>query len=644
MPPLLSDAADSRMSRDRNQNASEHTPADKSAHVALWLLGLFAIAILIRFSNLAAKPAWMDEVATTLFSLGNSSGMIPLNEVISLEQILRPLQITPGASVHNVVTHLLIEDNHPPTYFVLAYGWMALFHWLTGQSEGYASLWAARALPAFLGALAVPAIYVLAWFSFHDGKACQKNRDFQQSRLIALLCALLMAISPFGIFMAQEARHYSLAILAVIASLSCFVLAVKALQQRRPPAWSLVLAWIVINTLGLTIHFFCGLTLLAEGLTILVMLIQQSLNQPSLGDRPIWRTAAWIRLYVVVAGTLAGALLWLPILINFYGSPQTSFLRAGTQSWQFWINPIVQSLASWLYAVLSPVTRGYGWLAVSIIVISCIVLLGGYAPWLLATLQRSLRFQLRQPTLRTGIQAMGGFFIMANGLFLIICYSLGFDITRGHRYSFVFFPSILILVGVGLAPFWQVPEQEFSRVKLPLMKKYMSGKAFVATVIGISFFGTQMMVHNLSNLKFYSADRLVNLIQETSTLPVVVGTSTQITTQPSVIGIELMSVAWEIQRNFNPSGAKPYTAGPNNPAQRWVSSPRFIIVEDNESKGIEADARLVQSIHTLPRPFDLWLLNMSPDLTQEGCKMPTGGGANKGSFSYVHYQCEAKKA
>lgn len=635
MPPLLSDAADSRISRDRHHNSSgRHHPSDESAHVALWLLGLFAVAFIIRFTNLAAKPAWMDEVATTIFSLGNYSRMIPLNEVISLEQVLRPLQITPGASANDVITHLLIEDNHPPTYFVLAHGWMALFHRLTGQPEGYASLWAERALPAFLGALAVPATYLLAWFSFRDSEA------FQGNRLIALLCALLMAISPFGIFMAQEARHYSLAILAVIASLSCFVLAVKAIQQRRPPAWRIVLTWIVVNTLGLTIHFFCGLTLLAEGLTVLVMLIQQSLIQPSLIQRPIWRTAAWIRIYIAAAGTLAGALLWLPILMNFYGSPQTSFLKAGTKSWQFWINPIVQSLASWLYAVLSPVTRGYGAIAVTIIVASCLLLLGGYAPWLLATLQRSLRFQLSQPALQTGIQAMGGFFIMANGLFLIICYGLGFDITRGHRYSFVFFPSVLILVGVGLAPFWQFSEGPFSRVKLPLIKKYISGKAFVATVIGISFLGTQMMVHNLSNLKFYSADRLVNLIQETSTLPVVIGTNTEITAQPSVIGIEIMSVAWEIQRNFNPNGAKPYSKGPNRAEQRWVSPPRFIIAEDNESKGIEADVQLVQSISTLPRPFDLWLLNMSPNLTQEGCEMPTGGGANKGSFSYVHYQCD----
>ncbi len=629
MPPIFSDAVDSRLSRDRPSSVGV------SGRVALWLLGLFAIALLIRFTNLAAKPAWMDEVATTLFSLGNYSRLIPLNEIISLDQVLRPLQITPGASASDVVTHLLIEDNHPPTYFVLAHWWMALFQGITGRPEGVASLWAARALPAFFGALAVPATYFLAWVSFRD-------------RLTSLLCALLMAVSPFGIFMAQEARHYSLAILAVIASLSCFVLAIKALQQRTPPSWGVVITWIVVNTLGLTIHFFCGLTLLAEGLTLLVMLIQQSRTQSKTQgrtqqNRPAWRTATWSRVYVAAAGTLAGALLWLPILVNFYGSPQTSFLKSGAKSWQFWINPIVQSLASWLYAVLSPVTRGYGTLAVIVIVTSCILLLGIYAPWLLAALQRALKFQLRQPPLRTGIQAMGGFFIMANGLFLIICYSLGFDITRGHRYSFVFFPSILMLLGVGLAPFWQGSAGEssnFNRVKLPFIQKTISGKAFVATVIGISFIGTQIIVNNFSNLKFYSADRLVNLIQATSTLPVVVGTDTKITEQPSVIGIEIMSVAWEIQRNFNPDGSKPYSGGPGSTEQQWVSSPQFIIAENNESKGIKAEIQLAQKISTLPRPFDLWLLNMSPDLTAEGCVMPTGGGANKGSFNYVHYQCD----
>ncbi|MGI8933884.1 MAG: glycosyltransferase family 39 protein [Phormidesmis sp.] len=603
---------------------------DKSGRLALWLLLWFAIALAIRLTHLAAKPAWMDEVATTLFSLGNASRMIPLNQVISLEQILRPLQITPGATAGDVILHLLAEDNHPPTYFVLAHWWMSLF---PGE-QGYASLWAERALPAIFGALAVPATYLLGWLSF-------------RSRSVGLICAALMAVSPFSVFLSQEARHYSLAILAVIASLCCFVVAVQALQQRRALNWRTVLIWVMINVLGLTIHYFCGLTLIAEGLTLLVMLIRQCWVGPQRRrfDLKEGLRSPWLRIYSAAAGTLAGALLWLPILLNFYGSPQTSFLKPGSKDWQYWINPIVQSLAGWLYAVLSPVTRGYSWQAVVVIVVSCVVLLV-YAIWLVATLKNTLKFQLTQPQFRPGMQAMGGFFIMANVLFLLICYGLDFDITRGHRYSFVFFPSILILVGIGLAPLWSSPQtpatqlsdyqtdtdnRRFSQVKLPFGKRTISGRAFVALVIGVGFISSQIIVNNLSNLKFYQADRLIRLIQADSTLPVVMATQAVVTDQPSVIGIEIMSVAWEIERNFNP----------DNPDQRWEGPPRFVITENNVAKNIAPKAQLSLSLATVARPFDLWLLGFSPDMQDENCTMPTGKGGNKGSFGYVHYICRS---
>ncbi|CAN5669379.1 hypothetical protein BH23CYA1_BH23CYA1_04200 [soil metagenome] len=603
---------------------------DKSGRLALWLLLWFAIALAIRLTHLAAKPAWMDEVATTLFSLGNASRMIPLHQVISIEQILRPLQITPGATAGDVILNLLAEDNHPPTYFVLAHWWMSLF---PGE-QGYASLWAERALPAFFGALAVPATYLLGWLSF-------------RSRSVGLICAALMAVSPFSVFLSQEARHYSLAILAVIASLCCFVVAVQALQQRRALNWRTVLIWVMINVLGLTIHYFCGLTLIAEGLTLLVMLIRQCWVGPQRRrfDLKEGLRSPWLRIYSAAAGTLAGALLWLPILLNFYGSPQTSFLKPGSKDWQYWINPIVQSLAGWLYAVLSPVTRGYSWQAVVVIVVSCVVLLV-YAIWLVATLKNTLKFQLTQPQFRPGMQAMGGFFIMANVLFLLICYGLDFDITRGHRYSFVFFPSILILVGVGLAPLWSSPQapatqqsdpqintdnRRFSQVKLPFVKRTISGRAFVALVIGVGFIGSQVIVNNLSNLKFYQADRLIRLIQADSTLPVVMATQAVVTDQPSVIGIEIMSVAWEIERNFNP----------DNPDQRWDAPPQFVIAENNVAKGIDPKAQLSLSLATVARPFDLWLLGFSPDMQDENCTMPTGKGGNKGSFGYVHYICRS---
>lgn len=634
----VDDAAD-KDSAERAHQHINHSKLPNSASLnritpqrsLKWLFIWFVVGLVLRLTNLTLKAAWMDEVATTIFSLGNYSGLIPLNEILNLEQILRPLAVTPGTTVQDVVQNLLTEDNHPPTYFVLAHWWMKLFT----DAGGYASLWGERALSALFGALAIPATYLLAQFSFREanlGVNRDDNSEESETHTIALICAALMALSPFGIFMAQEARHYTLAILAAIASLCCFVLATKAIQQRKVPSWRVVLAWIVINTLGLTIHFFVGLTLIAEGMTLLWMLIQQCrINGGA------WYKNHWRRIYAAALGTLAGGLLWLPILLNFYGSPQTSFLKSEGKSWQFWINPIVQSIASWLYAVLSPVTGGYGTLAVIAIVVTCISLLFLYTPWLIKALNKGLRFQWKNPSLRLGIGAIGSFFVMANVLFLLICYGSGFDITRGHRYSFVFFPSVILLVGVGLAPFWQErTDQEridFNQVKLPFGQKTIRGRQFVAGVMAIALFGCLVIVNHYSNLKFYRPERFIALIQANSSHPVIIGAETFVTAQPSVVGIEIMSVAWEIERQSH----KPISGKTEQATGGWIGKPRFIIAETNPSKSYESETQLTEAITQLSMPFDLWLLSMNPDLSNVQCQREKGG--SKGSFAYTHYIC-----
>ena len=582
--------------------------------VALWLGIWFAVGLALRFTNLTLKAAWMDEVATTIFSLGNYSRLIPLNEVINLEQILRPLTVRPEATAQDVVSYLLIEDNHPPTYFVLAHWWMKLFP----SVNGYASLWGERSLSALFGALAIPATYLLAQFSFQD----TSKQNASNTRTLSMLCAALMAASPFGIFMAQEARHYTLAILAVIASLCCFVLAAKAIAQQKTPSWRIILSWIVINAIGLTTHFFVGLTLIAEGMTLLLMLIQQCRQ-----GKGVWMSAYWQRIYAAAFGTLAGGLLWLPILTNFYGSPQTSFLRSEGRSWQFWINPIVQSFASWLYAVLSPVTGGYGGLAVAMIVLSCLLLLFVYIPMLIAALRKGISSQRETRSLRLGITVMGGFFVMANLLFLFICYSSGFDITRGHRYSFVFFPSVILLVGVGIAPFWE-RRKGFESVELPLVSQSVEGRKFVIGVGAIALLGSLVIVNHYSNLKFYRPERFIDLMQSNSAHPVIIGAKTIVTEQPSVIGIEIMSVAWEIERQMFKDAKT---------ADRWVDTPRFVIAETNSQKGLDAEEELVRSLSSQTGPLDLWLLSMSPDLSDTQCQLAAQG--SKGSFGFTHYIC-----
>lgn len=168
------------------------------------LLVWIAIGARLRFSQLELKPIWTDEFATMVFSLGNSFHSVPLDRAIALDTLLQPLQPRINVGVANVIDRLLTESTHPPVYFVLAHWWLKMFP----LQEGLVSVWASRALAALLGVVSIPAIYGLGWLAF-------------RSRLVAQLAAATIAFSPYGVFLAQEARHYTLAILFVIASLSC---------------------------------------------------------------------------------------------------------------------------------------------------------------------------------------------------------------------------------------------------------------------------------------------------------------------------------------------------------------------------------------------------------------------------------------
>lgn len=608
-----------------------------STSVLGWLAFWFAIALLVRFTNLASKPAWMDEVSTVMFSLGNSSRFIPTDQVIDLNQILVGLRLRPEATAMDAANYLLQENNHPPAYFMIAHWWMQLFHALKGSADGYASLWAARALPAFFGALAVPATYILSWISFRDLRR-SSTQSPSQVRSIGLVGAALMAVSPYSVFLSQEARHYTLAILMVIASLVCFALAVKAVWSKSALApdesafsnslgWTTVIAWIVINTFSIAVHYFCGIAICAEGLLLLIMLVRQCRN--TVGR---WRQRPWLKIYVTAMGSLAGALVWLPILLNFYGSPQTTYIQAQTRTWKFWVEPIVQSIVGWLYALFAPITSGFGWQRVTAIVITSAVLLFLYTPWLLRSIKRGLTQQWAQRDLRPGLLAIGGFFVVSNALYLLICYVVGFDITRGHRYVFAYFPSIIVSVGAGLAYFWPDSSQPATpKMKLPFLKRHISGRAFVTTVVVIGFLGAQVIAYDFTHLKFYEADRFVNKVRATSTYPAVVGINAIVGDQPSVIGNEIVSVAWEVQRQL----AKGLGA------DEWQSEPKFIITVDTPTDQNTPTEKLAAALEDQPRPFDLWLLNTAPDLDNIQCTRPADSRSSTGSFRSTHYICEA---
>ncbi len=125
------------------------------------LLFTILIAWGVRLHRLAARPLWVDEA----FSLWMARPPVP-------HLIARTIQI----------------DQHPPLYYLLLKGWTHLL----GEKE-----WALRSLSVFWGVLTIPLAFLLA-------------RRLLRSRGAALVVATIVALSPFHVRYAQEARMYTL--------------------------------------------------------------------------------------------------------------------------------------------------------------------------------------------------------------------------------------------------------------------------------------------------------------------------------------------------------------------------------------------------------------------------------------------------
>lgn len=113
-------------------------------------------------------------------------------------------------------------DQHPPLYPILLHFWMQI----AGSSEA-----GARSMSAALGVLTIIPIYFLA--------------KTLSGKTVGLLSALVLAVSPFHVQYAQEARAYTL--LALCAAVSMWMLARLLLD---PNARVLPVGWQIKNAIN----------------------------------------------------------------------------------------------------------------------------------------------------------------------------------------------------------------------------------------------------------------------------------------------------------------------------------------------------------------------------------------------------------
>lgn len=576
----------------------------------------------LRFIRLAAKPPWTDEFSTLVFSLGQSFSVIPIDQAISLETLLEPLHVDSQIGVGAVPRALFAETVHPPLYFMLAHWWM---QWFSGKNA-LASIWVARSLSALFGVLAIPASFGLGWLAF-------------RSAVVGHCAAAMMAVSPFGIYLAQEARHYTLAILWVIAALACLVVAIQHLDRRTTlPIWLGVL-WVVINGLGIATHFFLLITLCAAAVVVAIIAWNQGRQDPQILLRSPWR-----RLYAVMIGTAATGLVWLPVWLGIQNHDVTQWIQNGDRlDFSAIVSPIFQALAAWItMLVLLPVEAP----SLPVVVVSGVAM-AAFLVWVIPFLNRGLKHQWANPQGRLAVFTLGGFVLGAIALFFIITYGFGADLTRGARYNFAYFPAVIVLIGASLAACWQwqtpkqqVPKQETEAesksvqptAALPPQRWYqrLNGKQAVMFVLAIGLLSGLTVVNNWGYRKYYRPDLLVPLIQAQSQNPVLIATTHNTHVQ---VG-EIMGIAWKM--------IHPEPQGQPLPAS-VLETVQFLFAHQNSDRCEEdcpSTEALTETLAASSRPVDLWLVNFrAPADLEQNCMAETLSGPHISGYSYELYRC-----
>ncbi|MGB7441092.1 MAG: glycosyltransferase family 39 protein [Coleofasciculaceae cyanobacterium] len=237
---------------------------------------LLVIGVFFRFYNLEKKVYWYDETMTSLRVSGNTQTELVQQvfdgRIISVEELLQQYQYpNQEKSLSDTINALAGNPEHSPLYYLTARFWLQLF----GNS-----VVTIRLLSALISLLALPCTYWLCWELFG-------------SAIVAWVGVAIIAISPFHILYAQEAREYSLWTVAILLS------GAALLQARRLKNWQNWLIYSLTVTLGLYTHPFSAFVSIGHGIYLLI----------TEGLRP---TKQFIN---YVLSSLLGLLLFVPWLL-----------------------------------------------------------------------------------------------------------------------------------------------------------------------------------------------------------------------------------------------------------------------------------------------------------------------------------------
>ncbi len=280
----------------------------------LLIVFLLIIGIFFRFANLDRKIYWFDETYTSLRISGYQEAEV-IDRVydknpIAVEDLMKYQRLNRDRGVTDTIVSLAKEDpHHSPLYYVLVRLWVQWF----GNSVA-----AIRSCSALFSLLAFPAIY---WLS----------RELFASKTVAWTAVAILAVSPFQILYAQEARQYSLWTTTILLASAALLLAMRvtgvqessrgnALCLPLPSIAKTKLAWLVYTlTIALGLYTFVYTTFVAIGHFVYVM------------SRERWRLTKTVIDYLI--SSAIGFLLFVPwFLVIVRGLSQIQHTTAQFQT------------------------------------------------------------------------------------------------------------------------------------------------------------------------------------------------------------------------------------------------------------------------------------------------------------------------
>jgi uncharacterized membrane protein len=208
--------------------------------VILLMLGVF-----FRFANLDLKVYWHDEVYTSFRIAGYTrKELVPQvfnGKVMNPEDLQKYQRPRPEKGFTDTINSLAVDDpQHPPLYYLIARLWVQLF--------GY-SVTVIRSLSACISLLVFPCLYWLCLELFG-------------ASLVGWVAIALIAISPFHVLYAQEAREYVLWTVTILLSSAALLQAMR-LQTRL--SWGIYAATLA---LGFYSFLFTGLVAIGHGIYV----------------------------------------------------------------------------------------------------------------------------------------------------------------------------------------------------------------------------------------------------------------------------------------------------------------------------------------------------------------------------------------